>query len=287
MGFPGDTIGKEPACQFRKNLTSLSCFYAKSGTGRLGMARYKSRENLEQIFRPSAFFPVAVCISPGCLEWKQHTSWKFLSKRPVTEVSPCWRSPSPGECALQYIRVLDRCHRADEVQHDEPVPRRGGRGGRQWQGDPGTEAEDPPSSPADPHQEPAPRVPGDGAWKWVRLWMPVPAPWGLLDKTWYLVGFLFCLYMFIWDVIPKPRVPLLSERFSVLFWFFFLLDQSPGVHLCSTSDIASKKWVSDTRRTEATGCRFPSQRAVLPAYVKLLRRWNKKGKQELVSISPA
>ena len=68
MGFPGATVGKELACQFRKNLTSLSYFYVKSGTGRLGMARYKSRENLEQIFRPSAFSPVAVCISPGCFE---------------------------------------------------------------------------------------------------------------------------------------------------------------------------------------------------------------------------
>ena len=131
MGFPGATVGKEPACQFRKNLTSLSYFYVKSGTGRLGMARYKSKENLEQIFWPSAFFLVAVYISSGCFEWKQCTSWKFLSKRPVTEVSPCWHSPSPGECPLQHIRVLDRCHRADEVQHDEPVPRRGGRGGGQ------------------------------------------------------------------------------------------------------------------------------------------------------------
>lgn len=37
----------------------------------------------------------------------------------------------PGECSLQHLRVLDCGHRADEMQHDEPVSRGGGgRGGR-------------------------------------------------------------------------------------------------------------------------------------------------------------
>jgi len=108
-------------------------------------------------------------------------------------------SLSPGECPLQYLRVFDCCHWADEVQHDEPVPRGGGRGGGQWQGDPGTEAEDPPSSPGDPHQESAPCVPGDWARKWVG---------SLLQGFRIRLGTLWAFFfVFIWDAIPKPRVP--------------------------------------------------------------------------------
>lgn len=222
---------------FRKDLTcSLSYFYVESGTGRPGMARYESKENMPQVFWPSAFIIGAVCISPGCFEWKQCAFWKLLSKSIISEMSPFWHSSSPGKCPFQHLRILDCCHWADEVQHDEPVPRRGGRGGGQWQGDPGTEAEDPPSSPADPHQESAPCVPGDWVWKWVRLWTPVPASSGFgirLSTSWTFFFVFVCSCEMLYTsqgFLCCQKDFLCCSNFS-----FFLPDQSPRAHPFPTS----------------------------------------------------
>lgn len=140
MGFPGATVGKEPACQFRKTWLLCHIFMWKVGQEGWASTRYKSRENLEQFFQPSAFSPVAVCISPGCLsESSRHLGNSFPRDQSLR--CPLVRSsPSPRRMPTSVYQVLDRCHRADEVQHAEPVPRRGRKGRRTVTGDPGTEA---------------------------------------------------------------------------------------------------------------------------------------------------
>ena len=241
MGFPGDTIGKEPACQFRKKLTSLSYFYVKSGTGRLGMVRYKSKENLEQIFWPSAFFPVAACISPGCFEWKQCTSWKFFP-RDQSLRCPLVGALLPQENAhfsisesliaaieLMKCNMMSQCLEEEEGEEDSDreiqelkqkirLRRQQIRTKNLLPG----------------YQE----MEHGSEWGCECLFLSLQGFWIRRGTLWASFSAFICSCELLY---PSQGFLCCQKYFLYCSDFFFLLDWSPGVHLCSSSDIASKK----------------------------------------------
>ena len=69
MGFPGDAIGKEPACQFRKNLTSL-IFLCEKWDRKAGHGQMQERRE------PGADFLAISFLSSGSV----HFPWVFRMK---------------------------------------------------------------------------------------------------------------------------------------------------------------------------------------------------------------
>ena len=90
----------------------------------------------------------------------------------------------------------------------------------------------------------------------------VPASSGLQDKTRCFLDFLFRLNLRCYN---QDKGPSFCQSSAL---FFFLADQSPRVYLCPTSEIPSKKWVFDMKRTKTIGPRFTSHIVVPFIYMK-------------------
>lgn len=130
---------KDPDMKF---WTSLSYFYVERA-GRPGTDRYESQKNIGQIFMTISFpYSRRVCFPWAFWIKAIHALEPLFSNIIISEAfnisSPLLSNfydafLLPGECALQHLRIFNCCHWTNEMQHDEPVPRRRGRGGgRQW-----------------------------------------------------------------------------------------------------------------------------------------------------------